>query len=396
MSRSVVVENSALLRDDVELRMIDDLQELLYYLEESNFEDSIDKINKNGLRAKINARNICKYSKFDRSKIPLFVRLVSRLKSKSGILAHIMLIQNQKNYRKDFHLLNALGSYGLIDFFHEPIKDLYQDNTNLKQLKKAIKNDDIERLKIFFATPTFDINQILVLRNRNLISLFRLKLSLVELSARFASIKCFRFLYINGAKLMRENIHFDIMKLAIAGGNVEIIQILEQSNIHPGPECIECAACLHQREIFDWLIEQFPKSLNDVSLAEECFNSEFVHGILVLKKFNLSNGLENSGMFGLINLTKTLISRPYIERTNLNRIIGKIFFSACKFNDDEMVKFLLSEPVVNIEMIYVLIILLSSMASCIHVEKIILRLSNLFLMDHQYAPSKKIHLILNQ
>lgn len=154
-----IVENGSFLRDNTELRMLDDLQELLSQLEESNLEDSIDKINKINFRAMIIARNICVYAQFGRLKIPLLVRLVSKLESKSDIVNQIVLIQKIQNFHQDNSLLNTLIYYGLIDDLNKSEKYTNNDVTNEKQLKKAIKVDDVEKLKMLFASPTFNINQ---------------------------------------------------------------------------------------------------------------------------------------------------------------------------------------------------------------------------------------------
>lgn len=89
-------------------------------------------------------------------------------------------------------------------------------------------------MKIRFASPAFDINQALNLKANYSIECYKLKFTPVELSA----IMC---------------------------GNVEIIQILEQSQIQPN-----AARCNH-REIFDYLIEQFPEHISNCSLSKLLF-----------------------------------------------------------------------------------------------------------------------------
>lgn len=46
------------------------------------------------------------------------------------------------------------------------------------------------------------------------------------------------------------------MKSTIAWGNIEIIEFIEQSKIHPNEECIEIAIYFHRIEMFDWVIDQ--------------------------------------------------------------------------------------------------------------------------------------------
>lgn len=138
------------------------------------------------------------------------------------------------------------------------------------------------------------------------------------------------------------------------------IKILEQSQIHPDATCIEYAARYHHRGIFDWLIEQFPASLNDFSLSKLCFKCGFAHGIIAHEKFELAEALEGSGELGLISLTKSLISHPSIGNIDLNRSLKKILFQAFECYDVEMVKMLLCESVIKINTGDVILLLLSS------------------------------------
>lgn len=165
-----------------------------------------------------------------------------------------------------------------------------------KDVIQKLSNDDVEELKLVFKSLYADIDKVLKINLSPLI-LDRLsersenvKLPLIDLSA-FYGLACFRFLYINSANLINESrsknnmrrIHrgnraigqeLTIMQLAIVGGNVDIIQIIEQAGIHPGQSCIQYAIRFHLCEIFDWLADKFPEH-DDFST--ECFRKEFIH-----------------------------------------------------------------------------------------------------------------------
>lgn len=67
------------LKNDVRLLRIGKLQEVLYYIEEDNFEESLDNIGKIDLPANDIVRNIIRISACYKLRLPLFVRLVSEL-----------------------------------------------------------------------------------------------------------------------------------------------------------------------------------------------------------------------------------------------------------------------------------------------------------------------------
>lgn len=130
-----------------------------------------------------------------------------------------------------------------------------------------------------------------------------IKTSLIGFSALCDSIKCFRFLLINGAKLTNDD---SILNLAIAGENVEIMQLLEQSQIRPGPSNIKYSIAFHRKETFDWLVDQFLESLDEES-SSLSFEHEFLHGIYRLERISLSDAFLFSCMIGSDSLVKTFL-----------------------------------------------------------------------------------------
>lgn len=373
-----IVEETTILRNNSELKMLDDLQELLYQLEESNFEETIEKMDQIDLPAIIVAENFNIYSYFDRKKISLFVRLIFRLKSKNEIIEKIIMLQNLgKGMRIFSHFFRELVNIGLISRIHKPKK--ITDDKNISSddrlLKTVIMKDDIEQLKVIFTQPTFDINQVHQFLEKPTLTNNRSQNTLIEFSAFCGSIKCFRFLYINGARLIRDQL--SIMKFAIMGGNVEIIQILEQSHIQVDKTCIRYAIHYHRKEIFDWLLEQFPESHNDITLSKICFEDEFIHGIFVFEKFDLKVALENSVRFGLVSLAKDLLSRYSIEENSIKEaLLCHGIYSACQTNDIEMVKVLFSVPYYEFYQKGVFFILLYIWALYIRAKKVTLSLLN--------------------
>ncbi len=110
--------------------------------------------------------------------------------------------------------------------------------------------DNIEELKNIFLTK--DINEMLgqIINIEYMCNNERTAYPL-EVSALFGSIKCFKYLMMNGAEI-NEN----LCKYAIAGGNMEIIHLIEQKGMK-FENCLERAVEYHHFELFEWLNTHF-------------------------------------------------------------------------------------------------------------------------------------------
>lgn len=213
-------------------------------------------------------------------------------------------------------------------------------------LISIIEDDDIEKLKQKFVDPTFNINADYFVGISPMIEEF--EFTLLELAAYYGSIACFRHLYINDAKLIfligddvllsRRN-GFNIMQIAIAGGNVDIIQLIEQAGVHPDQSCVKYAIRFHRIEIFDWLVDQFPE-LDDFS--NDFFRHKFIHGINRLETIDTQETFEVICEIGHMHLFKII----YQNNFNLNPNPGLI--NAYRFGHIEIVKILLSNPSIDV------------------------------------------------
>ena len=73
----------------------------------------------------------------------------------------------------------------------------------------------------------------------------------IEFAAFYGSVKCFKYFLLNNAKLKPS-----ICKFAVAGGNYEIIHILEQKNLS-FEDCFRLSVEYHRYEITDWLLQSY-------------------------------------------------------------------------------------------------------------------------------------------
>lgn len=104
-----------------------------------------------------------------------------------------------------------------------------------------------------------------------------IEVSLIDASACFGSILCFKYLLLNGYNLGSSSIG-----CAIHGGKAEIIHIVEQNGFHVSGKDIVLCLHNHQRDVFDWILEKFPDSLT-VDIVMLCFEVDFTHAILKYK-----------------------------------------------------------------------------------------------------------------
>ncbi|KAH0793924.1 cask-interacting protein (caskin) 1,2 [Histomonas meleagridis] len=165
-----------------------------------------------------------------------------------------------------------LEDYG-IDPFAE-INRMFADNfkyhkENLSagetpnEIIKAIRRDNLEELQKLASAPGFDIDEVIAQNPYERYSFINNgNNTLIDYAAFFGSIKCFKYLMMNGADLSASG------TFAIAGGNIEIIQLCEQnkSGFRRG---LDTAIAFHRNEIFKGLYEK--SKLNDNDYANMKF-----------------------------------------------------------------------------------------------------------------------------
>ena len=149
----------------------------------------------------------------------------------------------------DFHLL-----FNFFESIEELKKDdwklhkkLVHEGANPLEIAQVIRNDEVEKLQETSSKANFDFNQSIPPSLYECFSFVNKgKVSLIDYAAFFGSIKCFRFLFMNGS------IIDNTMRYAIAGGNVEIIHICEQNHTS-FYRAYETAIEFHRNDIFRYL-----------------------------------------------------------------------------------------------------------------------------------------------
>lgn len=380
--------DASFIKDDEHTRKVGKLQEIIYYLDEKNFKDSVEKITGLGFASDLYvadlARNIIHLSVFYKSKRPLLIRLVSEFKSKSDIVNQIELhIGYGIKVEAQPFLLSLIDSNFVSNFsssnhrvqenIEENLEQLFYSEKQKKlkkwdkHLQKMIEEDDVEELKQVFVSPDFDINQMHYFKVLSLLYFGLIKFTLIEFAAFCGSISCFRFLYINGASIKRlpgqfishldhryhhHNVEIPqgnsdemlLMDLAIAGGNIEIMKILEQSKIQPDPYCITLAIEFHRIEIYDWIYDQFSEYVPQICDPCIYLDNEFIHGIHCIKKVDPQLAFDASCKSRIISIVKLLLS-------NFSLHVSKNFIDACSYGCIEVLKLIFSLPSFDINSI---------------------------------------------
>ena len=130
----------------------------------------------------------------------------------------------------------------IFDFSEEGTigRAIFEDNIELLQQLLADHPDEGKE-EIFYIRNFFPFNE----------QFTKYKANRIEVAALFGSIKCFKYLMMNG-----DEINEDTCKFAVAGGNIEIIHLCEQKGLQ-FEDCLFISTLYHRFEIFEWLNTHF-------------------------------------------------------------------------------------------------------------------------------------------
>ena len=132
-------------------------------------------------------------------------------------------------------------------------------------LELFLKDDDLESLKFFMNTNnSFSTKYLIVIGQNSPLSFVKTKpaskeVNLLDFCAFYGSHNCFKYLCLEGFQLTNS-----ITNFSIAGGNSEIIHIIEQNSI-PFNSCFRTSIQYHHFHLSEWLLsnykcEMFPLS----------------------------------------------------------------------------------------------------------------------------------------
>ncbi|KAH0787371.1 cask-interacting protein (caskin) 1,2 [Histomonas meleagridis] len=129
-------------------------------------------------------------------------------------------------------------------------KQLAHEGFNPLEIAKVIRNDDIDELQEIASHPNFNSNaKISKSQYERYTELCNKDVTLIQYAAFYGSIKCFKFLMLNYAKLK------GVFEYAIAGGNIEIFHHCIEFYPENLERAYEIAIKYHRNDIFVYLCE---------------------------------------------------------------------------------------------------------------------------------------------
>ncbi|OHT07003.1 hypothetical protein TRFO_24803 [Tritrichomonas foetus] len=173
----------------------------------------------------------------------------------------------------------------------------------------AIRNDDVELLQQLLSSAEsidmeFEGNDYENYERNHVLAS-----TVIEYSALYGSIKCFKYC-INNHAILSKKLGF----CAIAGGNIEIIRICKQQKCNLN-DCINISVIFHYHELTRWIIENLPvKQHISIKNSIKAFNFNIIDDII--HKSENQCILEYSIQYNNIFLLKWVLNQ--IKVGNLN------------------------------------------------------------------------------
>lgn len=257
------------------------------------------------------------------------------------IISFLLKFSGNENYN---NIIYYLDFEQFIDF-NNPQSLSHIDNPFIN----AIFNDDIDQLQTLISNHKVEINK-KIIKNRLQIHKLLKNANLLQYSAFYGSIKCFKYLLINS-----KNINYtDLFKCSIAGGNSEIIHIIEDKSeeLNIDLECLHIAIQYMRNDLIDYLINNYDIKINGESYIQCIYSSNYEAMIKIIEiderqnineyGNNGSTPLDIAAFEGYVDFMKFLLLFEEVEIDKLN-IFGKtILQSATKRNNLDTVKFIIN------------------------------------------------------
>lgn len=213
-----------------------------------------------------------------------------------------------------------------IDKYRQFIDNMEPDD----ELTKSLRNDDVDKLQLIVTANRINISDAIIPYN----VFDDLETTLINYAAYYGSLKCFKYLLLNNGIINKETLYF-----AVYGGNIEIIQIvnqkiddvdddkIEENTIHkfgkrePGYssdiKIISSAIKMHKNDLFDWLFEnrfvnkgKLGYELNEIASTSALNGNAHALIEIIDKGYDVSsdNVILITANFGFYKLTRLLLS----------------------------------------------------------------------------------------
>lgn len=266
---------------DPNIHLLSCLQEVVDDISQFNVEEKIHCINELDI-----------FTSYERCYI--FCKFIADyldIRPKDGKLLLLIVEKYAKDHEKENMIISTIKKSKLFKTdIHE--KDIFNSLIRVFPigLCDIMMDDDVDSLQEIFTSPLNDINNIYEMGRISESLDIMEKFTAIQSSAFFSASKCFKYLFLNHAKL---GLNKGITKYAIAGGSTEIIRILEQEGFSTTKDDIKYSIQYHHKEIFDWLVERNPNCF-DENIHKLCIRHKFIHGMTYFELINPNIDFENA------------------------------------------------------------------------------------------------------
>lgn len=223
--------------------------------------------------------------------------------------------------------------------------------TGMNHLKiaKFIQADDAESLQELIAQGNINIDYQIPksdFETNEFLNKLKTKITIIEYAAFLGSVTSFKYLLLQGATL-----HPFIAELASAGGNADIIHLLEQQKIKFNQSCLELSIIFHQNLIFEYIHSNYniPFSSTQLMLSITfynffCFNLIISENppFITMDGQTQCNFLSHCCMNGNLEVFQFLIKFINLNDFNLLPKKPDLFSLSCVSGNSEMVKYMIN------------------------------------------------------
>lgn len=224
---------------------------------------------------------------------------------------------------------------------------------NLTPVHEAIINDDADKLQKLSQEIKFDFDQTISPSIFEIHDILQFYPTLLDAAAYYGSINCFKFLLLSGANVFLEDKnHLTVAHFTIAGGDVEIIRILEQQYQCLFRGTLQISARYQWNDIFYWLVNKEDIDENVENFGTAIQNCAYSNNIEIAnfcleKKVDINSGdlnmtsLMTAVQYQNIEIAALLVSQPFVA-ANWKRWDGDALCIACQVGNRRIVKLLLA------------------------------------------------------
>lgn len=263
----------------------------------------------------------------------------------------------------------------VLKYFYENISNLQENNWALQKecidhggykssIAVALKTDNLDLFQELALNSNSDFNGRIRSSVFEPCQFMQEKPTYIQYAGFHGSLKCFKFLLLNGADLdLTDNLSFTLGHFVIAGGNIEITRLAAQKSCS-FEGCLHIATRFFRQELFEWLHTNYFHNLSEIhprfgSILHESAASNNISQILFCYKngvdINIKTEDKSTPLHFAVKNRKTdavrLILRTIGVEVNSKDATGMTpLHIAALFDDPTMTTEVLKNPNVDINM----------------------------------------------